>query len=40
LHRGSRDAGYLTVLSADPTADIRNTRQIRFVVKRGVGVEK
>jgi imidazolonepropionase-like amidohydrolase len=33
-------AADLLVLRADPTADIRNTRQIEFVLKRGKVVEK
>jgi imidazolonepropionase-like amidohydrolase len=40
--RGTLAAGKLAdlvVLRADPTADIRNTREIEFVVKRGRIVE-
>jgi imidazolonepropionase-like amidohydrolase len=33
-------AADLLVLRADPTADIRNTRQIDFVLKRGKVVER
>ena len=37
---GVGKAADLLVLQADPLADIRNTRQIDFVVKRGKVVEK
>jgi imidazolonepropionase-like amidohydrolase len=33
-------AADLLVLRADPSADIRNTRQIDFVLKRGKPVER
>ena len=35
LVAGTRNAADLLVLTADPTADIRNTRAIGLVIRRG-----